>query len=86
MLKISTPSTLGEDQGVPAHHSLCFRPLQCSVFASQIQSEPQVLNYSGTPLNGHPSTADTLDITDTCDCPDCIYCALNNPSVKDTPL
>ena len=29
-----------------------------------------LLLYSGTPFNGHPSTADTHDITDTCDCPD----------------
>ena len=28
--------------------------------------------YSGIPLNGHPSTADTCDITDNSECPDCI--------------
>ena len=27
--------------------------------------------YSGTPLNGHPSTADTYDITDNSESPDC---------------
>ena len=29
------------------------------------------LVYSGTPLNGHPSTADTHDITDNSESPDC---------------
>ena len=28
--------------------------------------------YSGTPLNGHPSIADTYDITDNSESPDCI--------------
>ena len=28
--------------------------------------------YSGIPLNGHPSTADTCDITDNSECLDCI--------------
>ena len=27
--------------------------------------------YSGTPLNGHPSTVDTHDITDSSESPDC---------------
>ena len=27
--------------------------------------------YSGTPLNGHPSKADTHDITDNSESPDC---------------
>jgi len=27
--------------------------------------------YSGTPLNGHPLTADTHDITDNSESPDC---------------
>ena len=26
----------------------------------------------GTPLNGHPSIADTHDITDSSECPDCL--------------
>ena len=30
---------LGEDQGVPAHHWFCSRPLQCFVFTSQDESE-----------------------------------------------
>ena len=29
------------------------------------------LAYSGTPPNGHPSTADTHDITDNSESPDC---------------
>ena len=28
-------------------------------------------NYSGTPLNGHPSIVDTHDITDNSESPDC---------------
>ena len=33
--------------------------------------------YSGTPLNGHPSTVDTYDITDNSECPDCISIDFN---------
>ena len=32
---------------------------------------PSIRRYSGTPLNGHPSTADTHDITDNSESPDC---------------
>ena len=35
------------------------------------------VNYSGTPLNGHPSTADTCDITDVSECPDCMSIDFN---------
>ena len=39
---------------------------------------PQLFNhYSGTPLNGHPSTADTYDITDTFKCPECFSICFN---------
>ena len=34
-------------------------------------------NYSGTLLNGHPSAADTCDITDNSECPDCISIDFN---------
>ena len=30
-----------------------------------------LMSYSGTPLNGHPSKADTHDITDNSESPDC---------------
>ena len=30
-----------------------------------------IFKYSGTPLNGHPSTADTHNITDNSESPDC---------------
>ena len=30
------------------------------------------IHHSGTPLNGHPSTADTHDITDSSESPDCL--------------
>ena len=30
-----------------------------------------LVEYSGTPLNGHPSKADTHDITDNSESPDC---------------
>ena len=33
--------------------------------------------YSGTPLNGHPSTADTCNIMDNSECPDCISIDFN---------
>ena len=46
--------------------------------------------YSGTPLNGHRSTADTYDITDNSESPDCplIHSLqyLSNPWIADTPL
>ena len=52
--------------------------------------------YSGSPLNRHPSTADTHNITDTCDCPDHIsidFNTLKTPeqqttcySIKRTPF
>ena len=43
--------------------------------------------YSGTPLNGHPSTADTCDITDNSECPDCISVEFNTfkPPQQRTP-
>ena len=34
-------------------------------------------HYSGTPLNGHPSTADICDLTDNSECPDCISIDFN---------
>ena len=33
--------------------------------------------YSGTPLNGHPSKADTHDITDNSESPDCLSIHFN---------
>ena len=33
--------------------------------------------YSGTPLNGHPSTADTWDITDISECLNCMFIDFN---------
>ena len=36
-----------------------------------------ILQYSGTPLNGHPSTADTCYITDNSECPDRISIDFN---------
>ena len=33
--------------------------------------------YGGTPLNGHPSTADTCDIMDNSECMDCISIDFN---------
>ena len=46
-----------------------------------------VIQYSGTPLNGHPSTADTCDITDNSECPDCISIDFNifKPPQQRTP-
>ena len=35
------------------------------------------LQYSGTPLNGHPSTADTCDIMDNSECQDHISIHFN---------
>ena len=37
----------------------------------------QPVCYSGTPLNGHPSTVDTYDITDTFKCPECFSICFN---------
>ena len=34
-------------------------------------------DYSGTPLNGHPSTADTCNITDISEYPDCMSIDFN---------
>ena len=46
-----------------------FKPL-CSPYFCTIRYVI-VHKYSGTPLNGHPSTADTHDITDNSESPDC---------------
>ena len=42
--------------------------VHCMLYASVICS---IAEYTGTPLNGHPSTADTHDITDNSESPDC---------------
>ena len=48
--------------------------------------------YGGTPLNVHPSMADTCDMMDISECPDCISIDFNihvyiqTPSTADTPL
>ena len=39
--------------------------------------------YSGTTINGHPSTADTHDITDTFDCPDRISIDFNTLKIPE---
>ena len=36
-----------------------------------------ITQYSGTPLNGHPSIADTHDITDNSESPDCLSIHFN---------
>ena len=43
-------------------------------------------DYSGTPLNKHPSTADTQNITDNSESPGCPSIHLSNPWIPDTPL
>ena len=44
----------------------------------------QILLYSGTPLNGHPSTADTHDITDNSESPDYPSINFNTSELVDT--
>ena len=43
-----------------------------SIKSPGIEYKLSMILHSGTPLNGHPSTADTCDIMDNSDCPGCI--------------
>ena len=54
--------------------------------AMEDHSAHDFYKYSGTPLNGHPSTADTHDITDNSESPDCSLQYLSNPWIADIPL
>ena len=64
----------------PRHQAPCSFLFSCSEKCWEEPRWDEATNstyYSGTPLNGRPSTTDTCNITDNSECPDCISIDFN---------